>query len=120
MLLVLTCAVFLLVVMPATLFWLGRMIEVGTDGRTRVAAARVQRAATRGASDPDRVPWSQRPMAPAFTRYKRPEADVAAHPPEPLPPAAAPAEASTAKSWLGRPLQPLFGPYSNRRMPPTP
>jgi len=120
MLLVLTCAVFLLVVMPAALLWLGRMIEAGTDGRTRIAAARMRRATAQGTNDPDRVPWFQRPMALAFTRYKRPETDAAVRPLDPPPPVAAPSKSSVARSWLDRPLQPLFGPYSNRRTPPTP
>ncbi len=71
MLLVLTCAVFLLVVMPAALLWLGRMIEANTDGRPRLRAIQARRAAAQGDGDPNRVPWFRQPMKPAFKKSQR-------------------------------------------------
>ena len=73
--LVLTCAVFLLIVMPALLLWLGRMIEANTDGRRRVAAERLRdrNAAVATAQDRDAGggPWYRRPMQPAFGQARR-------------------------------------------------
>ena len=72
--LVLTCAVFLLVVMPAALLWLGRMIEANTDGRQLVALERSRKSADtartqrQGAGD---GPWYRRPMQPAFSKARR-------------------------------------------------
>ena len=67
--LVLTCAVFLLVVMPAALLWLGRMIEANTDGRQRIALERSRKGA--GTAKTERQgagggPWYRRPMQPTF------------------------------------------------------
>ena len=134
MLLVLTCAVFLLVVMPALLLWLGRGIEAGTDGRSRIAAVRARRATAQGANDPDRTPWYGRPMQPAFTRYKRPaptgaarrerqtqdgqQPDAGAGPGSARAPAATVTGGAGTKSWLDRPLRPLFGPPLLGRTPP--
>ncbi len=72
--LVLTCAVFLLVVMPALLLWLGRMIEANTDGRRRSQADQLQ-----GVADSDAVEgqgsssnaWYRRPMQPPFGKAQR-------------------------------------------------
>ena len=73
--LVLTCAVFLLVVMPALLLWLGRMIEANTDGRRRVAAKRLRdrnaAAAMVQGRDAGCRPWYRRPMQPAFGKARR-------------------------------------------------
>ena len=68
MLTVLALATFLLVVMPAALLWLGKMIEANTDGRGRRAAK--QSSVTTQGEDPDHIPWFRRPMRPAFTKPK--------------------------------------------------
>jgi len=73
MLLVLTCAVFLLLVMPAALLRLGRMIEANTDGQPRLRAIRLRairakRAAAQG--DPSRAAWFRQPMKPAFKSFR--------------------------------------------------
>ena len=72
--LVLTCAVFLLVVMPAALLWLGRMIEANTDGRQRIAQERSRKGA--GTDKTKRQtgvvrPVYRRPMQPAFKAWRR-------------------------------------------------
>ena len=134
MLLVLTCAVFLLVVMPALLLWLGRGIEAGTDGRSRIAAARAQRATAQGANDPNHTPWYGRPMQPAFTRYERPAPAMATRPERQIQdsrrqdvatetttttaPTAGMTGSAGTKSWLDRPLRPFFGPPLMGRTPP--
>lgn len=64
--LVLACAVFLLLVMPAALLWLGRLIEANTDGRKRIQAERTRTATSQGEGSPGQVPWFRRPMRPAF------------------------------------------------------
>lgn len=76
--LVLACTVFLLFVMPAMIYGVGRMIEANTDGRRRAAAARDtgMDASGRlvndvsGSGDPEQTPWFRRPMQPPFTKPK--------------------------------------------------
>ncbi len=72
--LVLTCAVFLLVVMPALLLWLGRMIEANTDGRRRRKADRFPGgvvSTTANAQDSNGSVWYRRPMQPTFGKTRR-------------------------------------------------
>lgn len=72
--LVLTCAVFLLVVMPALLFWFGRMIEANTDGRLRSEAARSwgnAAPAMADKQDSSGSAWYRRPMQPPFGKARR-------------------------------------------------
>ena len=72
--LVLTCAVFLLVVMPALLLWLGRMIEANTDGRLRSEAGRSPgsaASATAEAQGSSGSAWYRRPMQPPFGKAGR-------------------------------------------------
>lgn len=60
-------AVFLLVVMPALLFWMGRLAASATDGRKRTAAQRGG-AADAGQDVSSQEPWYRRPMQPAFSK----------------------------------------------------
>jgi len=72
--LVLTCAVFLLVVMPALLLWFGRMIEANTDGRQRRKADRSPGSAVPATADgqgSSRSAWYRRPMQPPFGKARR-------------------------------------------------
>lgn len=103
MLLLLTCAVFLLVVMPGLFLWLGHLIQANID--TRFAAARRGASAqgSAGSQTEDTVAsWVRRPMRPAFGQplFGRPAPviDAASEPP-----------AAEAKSWVRRPMLPAFG-----------
>ncbi len=72
--LVLTCAIFLLVVMPALLLWLGRMIEANTDGRRRNEAERPRGGAVTATADgqgSSGSAWYRRPMQPPFGKARR-------------------------------------------------
>jgi hypothetical protein len=72
--LVLTCAVFLLVIMPALLLWLGRMIEANTDGRRRREADRFRGGAVPAMADAQGSSgsaWYRRPMQPLFSKARR-------------------------------------------------
>ena len=72
--LVLMCAVFLLVVMPALLLWFGRMIEANTDGRRRGEAGRspggTASAIAEGQGSSGSA-WYRRPMQPPFGKTGR-------------------------------------------------
>ena len=71
--LVLMCAVFLLVVMPALLLWLGRMIEANTDGRRRRKADRFPGGIvpiTADAQGSNGSVWYRRPMQPPFGKAR--------------------------------------------------
>ncbi len=76
--LVLACTVFLLFVMPAMIYGVGRMIEANTDGRRRAAAARDKGMNVSGqlandvsrSGDPEQIPWFRRPMQPPFAKPK--------------------------------------------------
>jgi hypothetical protein len=71
--LVLTCAVFLLVVMPALLLWLGHMIEANTDGRRRREADRSRDGAgptTAEGQGSSGSAWYRRPMQPPFGKAR--------------------------------------------------
>ena len=68
--LVLALALFLLLVIPASLLYLGKLIVASTDKRAYAAiksreAALSSRAAERA---PGEAPWYQRPMRPAFNK----------------------------------------------------
>ena len=70
--LVLTCAIFLLVVMPALLLWFGRMIEANTDGRRREAdrpRSGVVPAGAEGQGSSGSA-WYRRPMQPPFGKAR--------------------------------------------------
>ncbi len=72
--LVLTCAVFLLVVMPALLLWLGRMIEANTDGRRQSKADRDRGGGNPAAADGQGSTssvWYRRPVQPWFRKPRR-------------------------------------------------
>ncbi len=72
--LVLTCAVFLLAVVPAMLLWLGRMIEANTDGRRRREADRFLGGAVSTTADTQGSSgsaWYRRPMQPPFGKARR-------------------------------------------------
>lgn len=71
--LVLACAVFLLLVVPALLLWLGRAIQANTDGRSRAGIARTRTTGlpqprARHGAEADAAAWYRRPMLPAFGR----------------------------------------------------
>lgn len=68
--LVLALAIFLLLVIPASLLYLGKLIVASTDKRAYAAiksreAALSSRTAERA---PGEAPWYQRPMRPAFSK----------------------------------------------------
>lgn len=72
--LVLACAVFLLIVMPVSLLWLGRMIDANTDGRRRSQAERFRSGAIPAAAegqDSSSTAWYRRPMQPPFGKARR-------------------------------------------------
>ena len=68
MLTVLALAAFLLVVMPATLLWFGKMIAENTGGRLSRGLKLSQ--AANPPRDPSQVSWFRRPMRPAFAKPK--------------------------------------------------
>ena len=72
--LVLACAVFLLVVIPALLLWLGRMIEASTDGRRQSQADRFRSGVVPTAAEGQgstSTAWYRRPMQPPFAKARR-------------------------------------------------
>ena len=73
--LVLALAIFLLLIIPASLLYIGKLIVAGTDKRAYAAmqardAALSSRLAERA---PGEAPWYQRPMQPAFNKPADPE-----------------------------------------------
>ena len=104
MLLVLTCAVLLLIVVPGLLFWLGRLIQANTDARFAARrSAGVQ--GLPGSSTGDVVAsWVRRPMRPAFGRIVPMIADDSAPP------------VAVATSWVQRPMRPAFSSNARRQI----
>lgn len=73
--LVLALAVFLLLIVPASLLFIGKLIVANTDKRT-YDAMRSRKAALSSSTlerAPGEAPWYQRPMRPAFKKPTDPE-----------------------------------------------